>query len=873
MFIRNHSIILLLFFCCFCSSSTLLAQQKVLINIEDRQNNTTYKGSFSYNMGPGYLVSYKNGIYTFDFNNRTNEKIISLNISDLIWNDRNNNSIVIKKNWLKDPTNNLSSLVPCPAIQPEASSLIDIKVTKNGSSTMKVNYAIKPENKSCNEVKLSDKLTGSFNIRYIIKGFPEAGSTPSTDNTETSTSTTVDPKIPEAEWAIWKNCDPGPMAKVPCMKKYLDNFPNGVFATEALKYCNYLSTRKRYPEIIASIRPGKDAEVIKKCEAFLNDFPKQVEKYNEVQRILRDAKAPTLPTTPVTKTKEEETEVVNNNPPTNIEDKPETVVTPTKPTNTEPNEPTPEVKSPDQIAWEAIADKKSCKLFTEYVNRTPKYADKYRKKALREMAKICDLLIGDQKSKGSTQSFEVSNAFSVVVDSIRPKIDENLYTIRKKTNHPYVYILEFNFPDKRNHIVYFSDPAHPDTNNIRTKSIDFGNLLEPVVTSTQDSIQFKFIKGKEPFIIYFRQKDGGVAYQTTTSNRTFAIKKSFLKNEQAFSGTYIIEVSDEILNAPFTKAPANTNWEITIDQGFWKWYYAIPIGLLGIVALFLVRKNLQTQKSKKKLSEIEAFMGSRKQSLADLHKKEVDEGAWEKELAAKQAQLSSTTAVAETTKARTGIKIKGLRKSSKKVHRYNDEAELNPLLESCVFAFEPAFHWEDTIIERIYFSRKSIKSLDSFLVAQNLKPLLENEGMIPEIGGILMGRPNLSNQDGKYRIIIEEFVPINPEFHNVFKLEFSTQSLVKDLGDIQDRFPAYTAVGWFHTHPGHGLFLSKPDLIIQEQFFGEPYQFAMEIDSLTKQLDTAFFTRMMDGTINNKAQKLENTSWFSWLENVAELDQ
>lgn len=33
-------------------------------------------------------------------------------------------------------------------------------------------------------------------------------------------------------------------------------------------------------------------------------------------------------------------------------------------------------------------------------------------------------------------------------------------------------------------------------------------------------------------------------------------------------------------------------------------------------------------------------------------------------------------------------------------------------------------------------------------------------------------------------------------------------------------------VGWYHTHPGFGIFLSEMDVFIQQNFFGEPWQIA-----------------------------------------------
>lgn len=43
---------------------------------------------------------------------------------------------------------------------------------------------------------------------------------------------------------------------------------------------------------------------------------------------------------------------------------------------------------------------------------------------------------------------------------------------------------------------------------------------------------------------------------------------------------------------------------------------------------------------------------------------------------------------------------------------------------------------------------------------------------------------------------------------------------------MDTQFPEDRIVGWYHTHPGFGIFLSEMDLFIQENFFGEPWQIA-----------------------------------------------
>lgn len=51
-----------------------------------------------------------------------------------------------------------------------------------------------------------------------------------------------------------------------------------------------------------------------------------------------------------------------------------------------------------------------------------------------------------------------------------------------------------------------------------------------------------------------------------------------------------------------------------------------------------------------------------------------------------------------------------------------------------------------------------------------------------------------------------------------------TWAHINHLMDTQHR--EERIVGWYHTHPGFGIFLSEMDLFIQENFFGEPWQIA-----------------------------------------------
>ena len=52
------------------------------------------------------------------------------------------------------------------------------------------------------------------------------------------------------------------------------------------------------------------------------------------------------------------------------------------------------------------------------------------------------------------------------------------------------------------------------------------------------------------------------------------------------------------------------------------------------------------------------------------------------------------------------------------------------------------------------------------------------------------------------------------------------------INTVKDReHPKKKIVGWYHTHPGFGVFLSSMDSFIQENFFSQPYQIAIVLET------------------------------------------
>jgi len=69
------------------------------------------------------------------------------------------------------------------------------------------------------------------------------------------------------------------------------------------------------------------------------------------------------------------------------------------------------------------------------------------------------------------------------------------------------------------------------------------------------------------------------------------------------------------------------------------------------------------------------------------------------------------------------------------------------------------------------------------------------------------------------------------------------------VNEVRDRqFPDKKFIGWYHTHPGFGIFLSGMDDFIQVNWFGEPWQIALVYDP--KSSEEGVFIWRQGKTIN-----------------------
>jgi proteasome lid subunit RPN8/RPN11 len=99
--------------------------------------------------------------------------------------------------------------------------------------------------------------------------------------------------------------------------------------------------------------------------------------------------------------------------------------------------------------------------------------------------------------------------------------------------------------------------------------------------------------------------------------------------------------------------------------------------------------------------------------------------------------------------------------------------------------------------------------------------------MKAEVCGVLIG--SMDND----RTVIEACIPGINAAQGGAHVTF-TQDAWEHIYKIKDQqYPEEKIVGWYHSHPGFGVFLSEHDLFIQENFFSSPHQVAWVYDPHT----------------------------------------
>ncbi|MCI0481454.1 MAG: Mov34/MPN/PAD-1 family protein [Candidatus Dadabacteria bacterium] len=101
-----------------------------------------------------------------------------------------------------------------------------------------------------------------------------------------------------------------------------------------------------------------------------------------------------------------------------------------------------------------------------------------------------------------------------------------------------------------------------------------------------------------------------------------------------------------------------------------------------------------------------------------------------------------------------------------------------------------------------------------------------------EIMGLLIGEVRVHR--GNYCAVARDIATSKLDADSVH-VQFD-RAAMDGLAAALDSLPGdYIIVGWYHSHPGHGCFLSPTDIATQSSQFAEPYHVALVIDPVKEE--------------------------------------
>jgi proteasome lid subunit RPN8/RPN11 len=127
-----------------------------------------------------------------------------------------------------------------------------------------------------------------------------------------------------------------------------------------------------------------------------------------------------------------------------------------------------------------------------------------------------------------------------------------------------------------------------------------------------------------------------------------------------------------------------------------------------------------------------------------------------------------------------------------------------------------------------------------------------------EVGGVLVGR--IAHQGAQPTIT--GAIPAIAADEQRAALTFTQDSWEHVHRVMDSEYPNERIVGWYHSHPAFGIFLSGHDLFIHRNFFGDRSQIALVIDPIAQE-EGVFAWRQSTGDVDLYTQGPTPAGWYA----------
>jgi proteasome lid subunit RPN8/RPN11 len=101
-----------------------------------------------------------------------------------------------------------------------------------------------------------------------------------------------------------------------------------------------------------------------------------------------------------------------------------------------------------------------------------------------------------------------------------------------------------------------------------------------------------------------------------------------------------------------------------------------------------------------------------------------------------------------------------------------------------------------------------------------------------ELGGILLGKECVDEQTRQPFVLVTRWLEAKHYENTQASFTYTHDSWEEITRERDRRYPDLDIVGWYHTHPDFGIFLSGHDQFLHRNFFAQPLQVAYVIDPI-----------------------------------------
>lgn len=129
--------------------------------------------------------------------------------------------------------------------------------------------------------------------------------------------------------------------------------------------------------------------------------------------------------------------------------------------------------------------------------------------------------------------------------------------------------------------------------------------------------------------------------------------------------------------------------------------------------------------------------------------------------------------------------------------------------------FPPRYPLDDF---RVYFHPEAYAKIQEHSIRDTAR----------ELCGVLVGV--VKKDDFGPFAVVEDTIEGKNALNRGAQVTFTHETWAHICNEHDSRFPEKAILGWYHTHPGFGIFLSPADMFIHENFFNLPWHIAFVVD-------------------------------------------